>query len=152
MHLSHFGQYIPNAPFSYGLTHIHNWSFPFALKCATNTCVLSAVLVEENFLDLTILNKNGDTLPVISMSIVGWPCDARLLAAVPKVVSVDSVATTCVNSYKDWCSLIEGGVTGAIIAAAWKIRVAETTRSSIKFINGTIAICITQVLAVDSSQ
>ena len=117
-----------------------NWSFPFTLKCATNTCVLSTVLMVENFLDLAILDENRDTFPVISMSIVGWSCNARLLATIPKVVSVDSVATTCVNSYKNWCSLIEGGMTGAIIAAAWKIRVAETTRGTIKFINGTIAI------------
>jgi len=111
-------------------SNVHNWSFPFTFKCATNTCVLSTVLVEENFLDLIILNENRDTLPVISMSIIGWPCNARLLFTIPKVVSVDSIATTCINSYKNGCSLIEGGMTGAVIAAAWKVRVAETTRGA----------------------
>ena len=45
----------------------YNCSFPFTLKCATNMCELSLVLVEENFLDLPIPNKNN------YMSIIDQP-------------------------------------------------------------------------------
>jgi len=78
--------------------------------------------------------------------------NARSLFTVPKVVSVDSIATTCINSYENRCCLIEGGITVAIIVAAWIVRVAVTTGGAIKFINGTIAICISQVLTMDNSQ